>query len=163
MRAVVNATPLISLALLGRLSLLKEMFEEVMIPQAVYEEVVVQGVSKPGAEALAAANWLTVMPMDVSVGLEPLLLGLDAGELAVLLLAQQITPDWVIVDERLARSVAFALGLPVKGTLGILLTAVLAGLLTKQEALADLNKLVERGIRIAPRWRKWFESELDTV
>jgi len=163
MRAVVNATPLISLALLGRLSLLKEMFEEVIVPQTVYEEVVVQGVGKPGADALAAANWLTVMPMAISVGIEPLLLGLDAGELEVVLLAQQITPDWVIIDERLARNVAFALDLPVKGTLGILLAAVLTGRLSKEQALADLNELVEHGIRIAPRWRKWFESELDTV
>ena len=40
MNAIVNATPLISLALLGRLSLLKEMFDEVIVPGAVYEEVV---------------------------------------------------------------------------------------------------------------------------
>lgn len=161
MKVVVNATPLISLALLGRLSLLKQMFEEVIVPLAVHEEVVVHGVGRPGSEALAAADWLAVMPIDASVAIEPLLLGLDAGELEVLLLARQITPDWVIVDERLARSVAFALGLPVKGTLGILLAAVLAGLLSKEQALADLNELVERGIRIAPRWRKWFERELE--
>lgn len=161
MKVVVNATPLISLALLGRLSLLKQMFEEVIVPLTVHEEVVVHGVGRPGSEALAAADWLTVMPIDASVAIEPLLLGLDAGELEVLLLARQITPDWVIVDERLARSVAFALGLPVKGTLGILLAAVLAGLLSKEQALADLNELVERGIRIAPRWRKWFERELE--
>lgn len=161
MKVVVNATPLISLALLGRLSLLKQMFEEVIVPLAVHEEVVVHGVGRPGSEALAAADWLTVMPIDASVAIEPLLLGLDAGELEVLLLARQITPDWVIVDERLARSVAFALGLPVKGTLGILLAAVLAGLLSKEQALADLNELMERGIRIAPRWRKWFERELE--
>ncbi len=160
MKVVVNATPLISLALLDRLSLLKQMFEEVIVPSAVYAEVVVQGAGKPGSEALAAAEWLTVTSVDASVSIEPLLLGLDMGELEVLLLAQQIRPDWVIIDERLARSVAFALGLPVKGMLGILLAAVLAGLLARQEALEDLNKLVERGIRIAPRWRKWFEREL---
>lgn len=161
MKVVVNATPLISLALLDRLSLLKQMFEEVVVPLAVYEEVVIHGAGKPGSEALASAEWLKVMSADASVSIEPILLGLDAGELEVLLLARQIKPDWVIVDERLARSVAFALDLPVKGTLGILLAAVLAGLLSKQEALEDLNKLVERGIRIAPRWRKWFEGELD--
>lgn len=163
MRVVVNATPLISLALLDRLSLLERMFKEVIVPPAVYEEVVVQGAGKPGAEALAGADWLSVMPIDAPMVIEPLLLGLDAGELEVLLLARQITPDWVIVDERLARSVAFALGLPVKGTLGILLAAVLAGQLSKKQALDDLDRLVERGIRIAPRWRKWFERELDAV
>jgi len=76
------------------------------------------------------------------------------------LLARQIEPDWVIIDERLARRVAFAMGLPVKGTLGILLAAVLAGLLSRQEALDDLQRLLARGIRIAPRWQQWFRTEL---
>jgi predicted nucleic acid-binding protein len=52
-----------------------------------------------------------------------MLLGLDSGELSVLLLAQKIQPDWVIIDEQLAQRVAQAMGLPVKGTLGILLAA----------------------------------------
>jgi predicted nucleic acid-binding protein len=160
MKAVVNATPLISLALLGRLSLLNEMFDEVIVPRAVYAEVVQGGAGKPGADALAEADWLNVVSADVSLTIEPLLLGLDAGELEVLLLARQIEPDWVIIDERLARRVAFAMGLPVKGTLGILLAAVLAGLLSRQEALDDLQRLLARGIRIAPRWQQWFRTEL---
>lgn len=77
-----------------------------------------------------------------------------------ILLARQIEPDWVSIDERLARRVAFAMGLPVKGTLGILLAAVLAGLLSRQEALDDLPRLLARGIRIAPRWQQWFRAEL---
>ncbi|MGC8780716.1 MAG: DUF3368 domain-containing protein [Anaerolineae bacterium] len=160
MRAVVNATPLISLALLGRLSLLNEIFDEVIVPRSVYEEVVQGGAGKPGVDALAEVDWLKVVSADTSITIEPLLLGLDAGELEVLLLARQIEPDWVIIDERLARRVAFAMGLPVKGTLGVLLAAVLAGLLSRQEALDDLQKLLIRGIRIAPRWQDWFKREL---
>lgn len=115
---------------------------------------------KPGADAIVQAKWLKFVSVDVSITIEPLLLGLDAGELEVLLLARQIAPDWVIIDERLARRVAFAMGLPIKGTLGVMLAAVLAGLLSKQEALDDLRELVERGIRIAPRWQNWFEMEI---
>jgi len=115
---------------------------------------------KPGADAIVQAKWLKFVSVDVSITIEPLLLGLDAGELEVLLLARQIAPDWVIIDERLARRVAFAMGLPIKGTLGVMLAAVLAELLSKQEALDDLRELVERGIRIAPRWQNWFEREI---
>ncbi|MBO9394965.1 DUF3368 domain-containing protein [Caldilinea sp.] len=160
MKAVVNATPLICLALLDRLSLLNEMFDDVIVPQSVYAEVIQGGAGRPGADALAKADWLRVVSAEASITIEPLLLGLDAGELEVLLLARQIEPDWVIIDERLARRVAFAMGLPVKGTLGILLAAVLAGLLSRQEALDDLQKLLSRGIRIAPRWQDWFKREL---
>lgn len=160
MRAVVNATPLIALAMIDRLELLRALFDEVIVPAEVYDEVVVQGADKPDAKALARAHWLQVVPSPPVSSLDPLLTGLDAGEMAVLLLAQQINPDWVVIDERLARRAAFALALPVKGTLGILLAAALAGLLTAQEAVQDLQSLLDKGIRISPRWQDWFRSEL---
>ncbi|MBN2392250.1 MAG: DNA-binding protein [Anaerolineae bacterium] len=71
----------------------------------------------------------------------------------VLLLAQQLTPDWVLMDERLGRRIAKVLKFPLKGTLGILLAAVIADLMTKQEALTSLSKMLEEGIRISPRWQ----------
>ena len=163
MKVIVNATPLIALALLDRLDLLPQLFEEIIVPQAVYEEVVVSGAGKPGAGALAAAEWLRVIAPEETATIEPLLLGLDAGEMEVLLLARQLKPDWVIIDERLARSVAFAMDMQVKGTLGILLAAVFAGFLPKEAALADLQKLVRQGIRIGPRWQVWFRAEVEAM
>jgi hypothetical protein len=56
MIAVVNATPLISLAILGRLDLLRQIFTEVIAPPAVYEEVVTQGAGRSGARAVAEAK-----------------------------------------------------------------------------------------------------------
>jgi predicted nucleic acid-binding protein len=160
MRAIVNATPLIALAAIGRLHLLQDLFDEVIVPQTVYREVVVAGSGKPDADTWKAAHWLSVMRPDQEAVLDALLLGLDAGEMAVLLLARQITPDWVLIDERQARRVAFALGLPVKGTLGVLLAAVHAGFLPMDQALDDLQRLLDQGIRISPRWQAWFRSEL---
>ncbi len=161
MKVVVNATPLIALSLVGQLSLLREMFDAVIVPVAVYEEVVLRGQGRPGAAELGQADWLQVMSPVRTVALEPMLLGLDAGELSVLLLAQEIEPDWVVIDERLARRVAQAMGLPVKGTLGILLAAVWAGLLTRQAALDALEQLLSGGIRVSPRWQHWFRTEVD--
>ena len=161
MKAIVNATPLIALAIIDRLSLLKDIFDEVIVPEAVFREVTVQGAGKPGADVIAQLDWLTIMRPNQQVGIEPQLFGLDTGEVEVLLLAQQLTPDWVLIDERLGRRVALAMNLPVKGTIGLLLSAVLGGLLTKDEALADLEKLVQRGIRISPRWQDWLRAELN--
>ena len=93
--------------------------------------------------------------------IEPMLLGLDAGEMDVLLLAREIAPDWVLIDERQGRRIAQAMNLPVKGTLGILLAAVLAGLMSKEEALNGMQQLVTRGIRISPQWQTWLEKELE--
>ena len=160
MNAVTNATPLISLALLGHLDLLQGLFSEVIVPSAVYEEVAISGEGRPGAALVASAGWLVVQAPRSRPGIQSLLLGLDSGELEVLLLAQETDPDWVLIDERLARRVARALGLPLKGTLGILLSAAIAGLISKEEALRCLEELPRAGIRIASRWRAWLEREL---
>jgi predicted nucleic acid-binding protein len=163
MKAVVNATPLIALALLDRLELLRQMFDEVLVPAAVYEEVVVKGAGRPGAAAVEGADWLRMVSPDAASTIEPMLLGLDAGEMDVLLLAREQRPDWVLIDERLGRSVARAMGLPVKGTLGVLLAAVLAGFLPKTEALHGLQLLADSEIRISARWQEWLENELDKL
>lgn len=163
MNAIVNATPLIALSLIDRLDLLRTLFDDVIVPAEVYNEVVAQGAGKPGAEALARADWLQVVPSPSVSAIDPMLTGLDAGEMAVLLLARQLHPDWVVIDERQARRVAFALELPVKGTLGILLAAALAGLLTRQEVLQDLQDLLNAGIRIGPRWQSWLRTEVEQL
>ena len=163
MNIVVNATPLITLARIDRLDLLSVLFDDVIMPKQVFGEIVVPGASKPGADLLAQATWLHVMPTPAMSAVDPLLTGLDAGEVAVLLLALKINPDWVAIDERQARRVAFAMGLPVKGTLGILLAAAMAGLLTEQEVLTDLQRLLSVGIRISPRWQQWLQAELKRI
>ncbi len=89
MKVVVNATPLTALALLDRLELLQEMFDEVLVPNAVYEEVIVRGVGRPGAAAVGRADWLRVVSPRAASTIEPMLLGLDAGEMDVLLLARE--------------------------------------------------------------------------
>jgi predicted nucleic acid-binding protein len=161
MRAIVNATPLIALALLEQLDLLRQIFDEVIVPTIVYEEVVTKSAGRPGAAAVAQSDWLQVASPEAVPTIEPMLLGLDAGEMQVLLLALERQPDWVLIDERQGRRVARAMGLSVKGTLGILLAAVLAELLSKQEALDALQQLVEGGIRVSPKWQTWLREELE--
>ena len=127
----------------------------------MYEEVVVEGAGRPGAAAVDRADWLRVVSPEAASTIEPMLLGLDAGEMDVLLLAREQRPDWVLIDERLGRRVARAMGLPVKGTLGVLLAAVLAGLLSKTEGRDGLEQLAESEIRISSRWQEWLEDEME--
>ena len=95
--------------------------------------------------------------------IEPLLLGLDKGELQVLLLAQELQADWVIIDERLGRRIARAMNLPVKGTVGIMLAACHAGLVSNIQALEAVQQLSKQGIRISSQVIAWFETELSTA
>jgi len=57
---VVNSTPLIALSIVGRLGLLRNLFDELFIPASVHEEVVRGGQGRPGAKEVAQAAWLTV-------------------------------------------------------------------------------------------------------
>lgn len=163
MKVVVNATPLIALSLINQLELLNELFDEVLVPPAVYEEVVIQGTGQPGAAELACVTWIQVQAPSTSSTIEPLLLELDIGELQVLLLAQEVQADWVIIDERLGRRTAQAMNFPVKGTVGIMLAACQAGLLSKTVAMDAVVQLSQQGIRISSQVVAWFKAELDLL
>ena len=100
---------------------------------------------------------LQVSPVSFQDGVS----GLMGRELEVLLLALQLQPDWVLIDERLARNVARALGLPVKGTLGVLIAAVQTGRFSKVDARTVPERLLKAGIRMGPRLLQWFLTELE--
>lgn len=123
----------------------------------------IQGAGQPGAAELASITWIQVQAPSTSSTIEPLLLGLDTGELQVLLLAQEVQADWVLVDERLGRRIARAMNLPVKGTVGIMLAACEVGLLSKTQALEALGQLTQRGIRISSQVIAWFKTELNQL
>lgn len=88
-RAVINAGPLVALALLDKLDLLPALFTEVWVPQAVFNEVVVAGIGRPGAGSLETAQWRS--RVRVCPPPDPLLvMELDAGEAEVVSLARQL-------------------------------------------------------------------------
>ena len=60
MIVVSNSSPLIALAKIGKLYILRELFGEIVIPKAVWNEVVVKGKGKPGAEEVEKAEWIQV-------------------------------------------------------------------------------------------------------
>jgi predicted nucleic acid-binding protein len=69
-----------------------------------------------------------VLPSTLPTWAEPL----DAGEIEVIVLGQQQTADWVLVDNEHARRAARQVGLPLKGTVGLLLKAWRQGHLSLQ-------------------------------
>ncbi len=60
MIVVSNTSPLINLAAIGQFNLLRQMYQTIRIPTAVYNEVVVRGSGKPGAADVQAAAWISV-------------------------------------------------------------------------------------------------------
>ena len=117
-----NTGPLIALASIDRLDILRTLFTSVHIPQAVYDEMVEGGETRAGLEAYRQADWIAVEP---AVPLDPLLGSvLDQGEAAVIALARSLGADTVLIDERKARRVARDIyGLRVMGSARLLVEA----------------------------------------
>jgi predicted nucleic acid-binding protein len=140
-----NATPIIGLTLIRQLHLLQRLYVEVLIPPAVYAEVLAGGTGRPGFAELQRAPWIRMTPLQDPRRAD-LLSDLDRGEAEVLALAQELDADLVIVDERLGRRHAKRLGLTLTGTLGVLLRAKAQGYLAEVKPWID--QLQQGGIRL---------------
>jgi predicted nucleic acid-binding protein len=57
MSIVNNASPLINLARIGKLGLLDKLYGELIIPEAVWQEIVVEGVGQPGADEVKVPRY----------------------------------------------------------------------------------------------------------
>ncbi len=127
-KVVVNATPLIALASVGHIVILRHLYNEVVIPPAVYSEVLAGGQYGIGVADIHDADWIKCVALSDSRRAD-VLVDLDRGEAEVIALAQEIDADLVIIDERLARRYAKRSGLTLTGTLGVLLRAKSQGIL----------------------------------
>jgi predicted nucleic acid-binding protein len=108
-----------------------------MIPRAVYDEVVVQGVGKPGADEIRDAPWIEtheVANRDVVARFRAVL---HAGESEAIALAQEIEADVIILDDEQARNTASAEGLRVVGLLAFLILAKERGIISHVKPLLD--------------------------
>src|SRR5262249_17126441 len=122
---IVNTSPLVLLARVGCLELLREPPDaDITVPDAVYQEVLAGEPFDPNVQAirLASGAWLRVVPTpQPAAGLDPN--RLNPGELAVLALAIENPGAIVVLDDRAARAEAIRRNIPLLGTAGILLRA----------------------------------------
>ncbi len=148
---IVNASPLILLGKIGRLQILKQVAPSYIIPEAVWAEVLA------GPEQDPARSWLEEQEQDEHLARgrfevpEILAWDLGAGETAVLSVALR-TPNAVsVIDDLAARSCAQAFGLPIIGTLGVLIKAKAQGLIPTLRP--ELDKLVLSGSLLSEEFR----------
>lgn len=117
MKAVANSSVLIALSTIGHLALLPRRFSAgVLVPRAVWREVVETGKGQPGSEEIASATWLIVREMQDTSLVSLLRAELDEGEAEAIALARQEQVSVILLDEKDARRVAQRLNLQVLGT-----------------------------------------------
>jgi predicted nucleic acid-binding protein len=150
---VADAGPLIGLAIAGRIEILGTLFEKILIPQAVLEELQIEA-SRPGSFALSKAKeegWLSVEDVPENTDMTQLTELLDRGEAEAIVLAQSKDAR-LLIDERKGRAVARSRGVIVIGTGGVLLLA-------KRQHVIDqiapiLDELASHGYRLSDALRR---------
>lgn len=149
MRVVCDSTVLIGLAKIGKLDLLKQIYEEVYIPEAVYTEVVSRGKGKPGVREIANALWIKKEPVKERRTVDLLIAEMGYGEAEVLVLSKELNADWLLVDDERARAAAISAGFNIIGLAGILLLAKQLKLIPSIKPLFD--ELRNKNFRISDK------------
>lgn len=129
MTAASDSSPLIVFARIGRLDLIEAVFNQVLIPPAVWREVVTQGAGRAGEQELQRAAWIHERATPIASTFLHLP-ALDRSEAeAIALAAAQEPMIAVLLDDNPARRVALNAGLVVVGSGGILVLAKRRGLI----------------------------------
>lgn len=148
MRKIIsNTTPILSLLKINKLEILKELYGQVIIPNAVYQEVEA-GKHKEFYKDLTQFDWLIIKDIKDTNSRE-YFIDFDDGEAEVLILAKEINADLVILDEILGRRYAEILKFNLTGTLGVLLKAKEKKIIKSLKEL--LNELTEKGTWLNPK------------
>jgi hypothetical protein len=135
--AVSDSSPVILLSRVGYLQLLPGLFTEIVLPQAVYQEVMV-GRGRPGAAEVSAEPRILVRSVQNADTVRALLRTLNRGEAEAIALAGELLgPVELLIDEAPARREAIARGLKVLGTGGVLARAKERGLLPLVKPVLD--------------------------
>jgi len=157
MVAVSNSTPLIALSKIGKLNLLHEYFDQISIPKAVYDEVVVNGGLLYGAKEVAEADWIIVENVGNSLAVESLSMYLGAGESESIVLAKE-KDCLLIIDDGDERKAASNMNMDITGTVGILSKAGKDCKIDLRDSLDELNAC---GFRLSDKVKDFILSKVE--
>jgi len=144
---VSNTTPIISLASIGKLGILKALFSQIIIAEAVYQEI--KAKESYGYHEIDQ-KYIQVKAIQGKIYTNLLLSQLDLGEAETIILAKEINADFVIIDEKLGYKIAKNSGLNATRTLSVLLNAKQNGIITEIKPLLD--EMISKG--------RWYSQKV---
>jgi len=145
---VSHTSPIINLAAIGQLQLLKQLYSKIILPEAVRQEIVVKGIGQAGSAKIDESKWIEVKTISNHEFIQALQLELDKGESEAIGLALELRADLLLIDERKARLVANRFGIHYIGILGILIEAKQNGLIKAAKPFLD-NLIAKAGFWIS--------------
>lgn len=150
LKVVSNTTPIISLLKLNQLDLLKQLYKQIYIPTAVFNEIEA-GKDKEFYKDLSTINWINIIEIKDKISVK-YFLDLDSGEAEAIVLATELKADLIIIDEKLGRFHTKHANLKVTGTIGILLKSKTVGLIENLKPL--LIELTEKNVWISEKLKR---------
>ena len=135
LKVILDTTPILTLLKVSKFSLLKEIYRKIIIPEGVYQEIEI-GKNKEYYINLAELEWVKIEKIKNKQAIK-YLVDLDKGEAEVIILAEEINSDIVVIDEKIGREYAKQNNLNLTGTLGILIKAKNKGLIKAIKLLID--------------------------
>jgi len=158
-RVVSNSSPIIHLAKIGQMDLLRRQFRTITVPEAVYRECTTEGKGREEVKLIKKAEWIKISKVKDKRLLRLLQSSLDEGESEALALALEMEADLILLDDSDAREKARLCGLKMTGTIGILSKATMNG------EIDSLKKSLERlrgtGFRISNPLEKRLLREVE--
>jgi uncharacterized protein len=122
-----DSSPIVSLAHLQKLNLLKELYTEIILPKTVYEELLHSKIIK--VNFLQTHNYFFVKSALNIELVEKLNLLIDKGEAEAIALSIELKPELLLIDEFEGRKIAKQNNIPIKGVLDVLVIAKEKGLI----------------------------------
>lgn len=144
-KIVVNSTPLIIFGKIDELEILKNLYGEIIIPQAVFEEVTSK--NDFAKEKILNSSWIKILEVQDKTNRKIYQAKLHDGEVEVMMLAKEISADLLIIDDNAAKKTAKFLEFKVTGTLGILLKAKSEKIISEVKPI--LEKMLEKNFYIS--------------
>lgn len=152
---IADSSILICFAKAKKLDLLKNLTKKIIIPNAVYKEIVIKG--RPGAEEVSKADWIKTEAVKNKRNVNKLPLRLGIGEREAIILTKELN-GFLLIDDPLGRAEAEELKIKFTGTLGILEEARAKNLISEIKLILD--ELMSFGLRLHPRLYKEFLGKI---
>ena len=164
MIVVSDTTPLISLLKIDKVYLLEKLFGKIFIPQAVFNELVVDKRFIKEADIIRNNSHIEVKEVGSLEAVDILrrATGLDIGESEAIVLADELKADVLLMDEAKGRNVSKDLGHNVMGTIGIIMVAYEENLLTSEDVKECIEQLKKSGRHIERRYYNMLLSMIDS-
>ncbi len=133
MIVVSDTSPILCLIRIDKLFLLEKIFQKIIIPKSVFDELV--ELHKVQPTALTTLDYVEIISAKNLKQVNELEQQLDKGEAEAIVISIELRADLLLIDERLGTQLAHNYQLHTKGFLSVLLQAKSIGLLTEVKPL----------------------------